>query len=204
MPPMVAREEVETSTGNHSPVWRSCRFSSSSTMPGSTTQVRASGSTEISRFRCLEKSMTSARPTVWPDWEVAPPRGSSGTPSSRAIAIAVRTSSMRLGHHHADAARSGSARHPSNSARARSGRTAPPPPAPRAGGRRGDGKQELAWSFSPLWSIANPIWRVVEPVEPLFLHEAGRTRQRRLLSLSRALGQDRGWPIEAISWKGKT
>ena len=41
MPPMVAREAVETSTGNHSPCGFSWRFSSSSTMPGCTaTQVQ--------------------------------------------------------------------------------------------------------------------------------------------------------------------
>ena len=40
MPPMVAREAVETSTGNHSPCFFSCRLRSSSTMPGSTTQLR--------------------------------------------------------------------------------------------------------------------------------------------------------------------
>jgi hypothetical protein len=67
MPPMVARLDVDTSTGNHSPVGRSCRFSSSSTMPGSTTQVAASLSAETTRLRYLVKSMTSARPTVCPD-----------------------------------------------------------------------------------------------------------------------------------------
>ena len=40
MPPMVAREAVETSTGNHSPCGFSARLRSSSTMPGSTTQRR--------------------------------------------------------------------------------------------------------------------------------------------------------------------
>ena len=41
MPPMVARDAVEMSTGNHSPVGFSARLRSSSTMPGSTTQRRA-------------------------------------------------------------------------------------------------------------------------------------------------------------------
>ena len=40
MPPMVAREAVETSTGNHRPCGLSLRLRSSSTMPGSTTQRR--------------------------------------------------------------------------------------------------------------------------------------------------------------------
>ena len=39
MPPIVARLAVDTSTGNHRPDSRSCRLRSSSTMPGSTTQV---------------------------------------------------------------------------------------------------------------------------------------------------------------------
>src|SRR5258705_23750 len=38
MPPMVAREAVEMSTGNHKPCGLSRRLRSSSTMPGSTTQ----------------------------------------------------------------------------------------------------------------------------------------------------------------------
>ncbi len=97
MPPMVARLAVDTSTGNHRPVGLSCRFSSSSTMPGSTMQVPAAASVSISLFRCLLKSSTSARPTVCPDCEVPPPRGSSATPSSRAIAIAARTSSSVRG-----------------------------------------------------------------------------------------------------------
>ena len=66
-------------------------------MPGSTMQVELISLISTSRFRCLLKSSTSARPTVCPDCEVAPPRGSSGTPSSRAIAIAARTSSSLLG-----------------------------------------------------------------------------------------------------------
>jgi len=39
MPPMVAREAVETSTGNHRPCFLSWRLRSSSTIPGSTSSL---------------------------------------------------------------------------------------------------------------------------------------------------------------------
>jgi len=41
--------------------------------------------------------MTSARATVCPHCEVPPPRGNTGTPSSRAIAIAAAASARLLG-----------------------------------------------------------------------------------------------------------
>ena len=44
-------------------------------MPGSTTQMRFSTSSERMRFRCLEKSTTMPSLTVWPHCEVPPPRG---------------------------------------------------------------------------------------------------------------------------------
>ena len=77
-------------------------FRCPSTRPGSTSAVRASGSTCSTRRRCFEQSMTSARFTVWPHWLVPPPRGSTGTPSSRAIASAAATSSIASRHDHAD------------------------------------------------------------------------------------------------------
>lgn len=40
--PMVARDAVETSTGNHRPCLFSCRLRSSSTMPDSSLQIRPS------------------------------------------------------------------------------------------------------------------------------------------------------------------
>ena len=42
-------------------------------------------------------SINSARFTVWPHWLVPPPRARTGTPSSRAKAIAATTSSMVSG-----------------------------------------------------------------------------------------------------------
>ncbi len=50
MPPMVAREAVETSTGNHSPCGLSARLRSSSTMPGSTRAAPA-GHVEVKHAR---------------------------------------------------------------------------------------------------------------------------------------------------------
>jgi hypothetical protein len=41
--------------------------------------------------------MTKARLTVWPHWLAPPPRGRTGTSLSRAIAIAVATSSIVRG-----------------------------------------------------------------------------------------------------------
>ena len=59
MPPMVAREAVEISTGNHRPCGFSARLRSSSTMPGSTTQRRPSTSSSRMRLRYFEQSRTS-------------------------------------------------------------------------------------------------------------------------------------------------
>src|ERR1700686_3122745 len=86
MPPMVAREAVETSTGNHSPCGFSWRFNSSSTMPGCTTHVFAAASSEMILFRCFEQSITTEWLTVWPHWDEPPPRASTLTPSLRATA----------------------------------------------------------------------------------------------------------------------
>jgi hypothetical protein len=47
IPPMVALAEVETSTGKYQPLVFNRRFSSSSTIPGSTTAVPASVSRSI-------------------------------------------------------------------------------------------------------------------------------------------------------------
>ena len=57
------------------PMRLSARLSSSSTMPGSTTQRRAATSSERMRLRYFEPSMTRPRLIVWPHCEVPPPRG---------------------------------------------------------------------------------------------------------------------------------
>src|ERR1041384_7897214 len=88
MPPMVAREDVEMSTGNHRPCGLSWRFKSSSTMPGSTVQRARLTSRSRIRVRYLEQSTTKDSPTVCPACDVPPPRASTLAFSDRAIAIA--------------------------------------------------------------------------------------------------------------------
>ena len=99
MPPMVAREAVEMSTGNHSPCGLSRRLSSSSTMPGSTTQRRPATSSSSTWSRYFEQSMTSEELTVWPACEVPPPRG------SHAHALLARERERALGLRRSCAAR---------------------------------------------------------------------------------------------------
>ena len=67
------------------------------TTPGWTRTRRASGSSATTLSMYLLQSSTSARATVWPHCEVPPPRGSTGTPSSRAIASAAATSCLSRG-----------------------------------------------------------------------------------------------------------
>ena len=96
IPPIVQRACVEGSTGKNSPCERSAAFRCDSTSPGSTTAVRISASTESTRRKYLEQSITTARFTVCPHWLVPPPRANTGTPSSRAIAsVAVTSSTLR-------------------------------------------------------------------------------------------------------------
>ncbi len=97
MPPSVQRAWVDGSTGKNSPCGRSAAFRCASTKPGSTSAVRAAGSIRSTRLRCFVQSITSARFTVWPHWLVPAPRGSTGTPCSRAIASVATTSSMVFG-----------------------------------------------------------------------------------------------------------
>jgi hypothetical protein len=81
----------------------SCRFSSSSTMPGSTTQVRASGSTDSRRWQYFVQSMTTAVLVHWPPRLVPPPRDSTGawcrahTASAAAPASTVRGTTTPIG-----------------------------------------------------------------------------------------------------------
>ncbi len=75
----------------------SCRFSSSSTMPGSTTHVRASGSTDSSALQYLVQSMTTAVLVHWPPRLVPPPRDSTGAPNSAHTATASAPASVVRG-----------------------------------------------------------------------------------------------------------
>ena len=94
MPPIVAREDVEMSTGNHRPWGFSVRFKSSSTMPGSTTQRRPGTSSSTMRFRFFEQSTINESFTACPHCDVPPPRASTLTPSSRAMAMARLAASI--------------------------------------------------------------------------------------------------------------
>ena len=64
IPPIVALLEVETSTGNHTPKGFKNRFSSSSTIPGSTMHVILSLLKSNILFKNFELSMTIASLTV--------------------------------------------------------------------------------------------------------------------------------------------
>ena len=61
-----------------------------------TRRASVSSSTTLSMY--LLQSRTSARPTVWPHCEVPPPRGNTGTPSSRAIVERRRDVLLVLRH----------------------------------------------------------------------------------------------------------
>ena len=97
MPPIVARDEVETSTGNHRPCGLSARLRSSSTTPGSTVTRFFFTSRSRTRVRYFEQSITSDALTVCPACEVPPPRASTVTFSSRASAMARSASSTVFG-----------------------------------------------------------------------------------------------------------
>ena len=73
-------------------------------MPGSTTQVRFSTSSERMRFRCLEKSMTMPSLTVWPHCEVPPPRGVTIRPVVAGDGQRPQRLVHGAGNHHARAA----------------------------------------------------------------------------------------------------
>ena len=60
MPPMVAREEVEMSTGNQRPCGLSRRLSSSSTIPGSTMQ-RLPGDVELDQLIEIARAVDDQR-----------------------------------------------------------------------------------------------------------------------------------------------
>ena len=96
-PPMLARECVEGSGPKRSPCPAAAAVMASRIAPGSTTAVRASGSTDRTRFRCREKSSTTPDPTEFPAMEVPPPRLVTGTPALRATSSAAAASSACLG-----------------------------------------------------------------------------------------------------------
>ena len=102
IPPSVARLLVEVSGPNMSPYWAAARFNCSCTTPGWTRACRAAPSIARIWFMCLEKSITTARPTACPARLVPAPRASTGTPNSAAAATTAAASSPSLGEHHAE------------------------------------------------------------------------------------------------------
>src|SRR5690625_2839661 len=88
IPPMVQLRWVEGCGPYRSPVEASCWFRSSSTIPGSTTQVWFSSSTLSRRWQYFVQSSTTAVFVHWPARLVPPPRESTGTWCSRHTAIA--------------------------------------------------------------------------------------------------------------------
>ena len=97
MPPIVARLAVDGSTGKNSLSLRNQAVEPVEHHPRLDPRPPPSTSTAITRSKYLLQSMTSARATVCPHCEVPPPRGNTGTPSSRAIAIAAAASSRLRG-----------------------------------------------------------------------------------------------------------
>ena len=96
IPPSVQRLCVDGSGPNVRPCGRAASRSASSTTPGCTRAVRASGSIATIAF-IREKSSTTAVLTAWPAIDVRAPTGSSGTSCSRQTAIAAATSSASRG-----------------------------------------------------------------------------------------------------------
>jgi hypothetical protein len=97
MPPSVHWEWVDGRGPNIRPVLASRRLSTSSTMPGSTTQVRAPVSTDTSRSQYFDQSITTATLHVCPARLVPPPREVIGAPCSRHTATASTAASTLRG-----------------------------------------------------------------------------------------------------------
>jgi hypothetical protein len=97
MPPSVQLSWVAGSGPYSRPYGASCRLRTSSTMPGSTTQVLASASTLISRSQCLDQSITTAVLQHSPARLVPPPRDSTGARCSRQTARASTAASTVRG-----------------------------------------------------------------------------------------------------------
>ena len=98
MPPSVQFICVAGSGPKRRPYGLRCSlFSTSSTIPGSTVQVRASASIAGTRWQYLVQSMTTAVLVHWPARLVPPPRDSSGAPCSRQTATAATAASTVRG-----------------------------------------------------------------------------------------------------------
>ncbi len=82
IPPIVARDFDDGSGANARPCGRSSRARSSRTTPASTVAVRASGSTDSTRRRLRDVSMTRPSPIALPAMLVPPPRTVTGTARS--------------------------------------------------------------------------------------------------------------------------
>merc|ERR1711991_499150 len=80
IPPIVARLEVDTSTGKNSPCGFKNRFNSSRTIPGSTMHLFELGSKSKTLFRYLLLSITIELFTVCPFCEVPPPLAKTDSP----------------------------------------------------------------------------------------------------------------------------
>ena len=89
---MVARLEVDVSGPKRSPSGRTWALSSSWTTPGCTRAHISSRLTSSTPCIQREKSMTTARLTVWPVSEVPPPRGRTATFSRFASSSTACTS----------------------------------------------------------------------------------------------------------------
>ncbi len=99
MPPSVARLEVEVSGPKPSPWDRAAALSASCTAPGSTRTRRFATSISPIASRWREWSSTIPRPpAAWPARLVPPPRETTGTPCSAAIATAAATSPALRGN----------------------------------------------------------------------------------------------------------
>ena len=102
MPPSVQWSCVAGLGPNISPCGASCALSSSSTMPGSTTQVCAPGVDRDEPWQYLDQSMTTAALHACPARLVPPPRDTTGAPCSRHTATACDAGLDGAGDDHAD------------------------------------------------------------------------------------------------------
>src|SRR6266487_5075155 len=97
IPPRVQFMWVEGRGPKLRPGPDSCSLSTSRTMPGSTTQVRAPTSTETRRLQYLDQSSTTAVLVHCPARLVPPPRDRTGAPCSRHTATASAAASTVRG-----------------------------------------------------------------------------------------------------------